>query len=94
MKAWAITVDGFDAMVACGTSRGKAVAATWRSAQAAGYTSVTWAKIKATRWAAMDGWARRQLTAIVQSVAMAEEDNRRHERNAMTVSAYRLSGHA
>ena len=60
MIAFFIVVDGFDDMVACAATVGKARYLAWRGAQEAGYKSVTFPRIRTARAPALDAWASKQ----------------------------------
>lgn len=77
MMAFAITVDGFDPMVAAAESRAKATFDVFRSAQDAGYTSVTFSRIKARRMPALDGWAAEQKKPRLTALNQAEHEARK-----------------
>ena len=60
MIAFLIVVDGFDDMAACAETAPKARYLAWRSAQEAGYSSVTFARIRSARLPRLDAWATKQ----------------------------------
>lgn len=74
MKAWAITVDGFDPMVAAAVSRSKASFLAFRQAREAGYSSVTFARIRASRCERLDAWATAQDKPKLTAMSQAEWD--------------------
>lgn len=60
MLAFLIVVDGFGDMVACADTMPKARYVAWRAAQEAGYTSVTFQRIRSRRAPQLDTWAAKQ----------------------------------
>lgn len=74
MKAWAIDVDGFDPMVAAADSRSKAAFLAFRQAKEAGYSSVTFARIKARRCERLDAWATTQEKPRMTAMNQAESE--------------------
>lgn len=74
MKAWALDVDGFDPMVAAADTRSKARFLAFRGAQEAGYTSVTFARIRVARYERLDGWAAKQEKPRLSSMNQAEHE--------------------
>jgi hypothetical protein len=74
MRAWAIDVDGFDSMVAAALTRSKAVFLAFQGAKEAGYSSVTFARIRARRCERLDGWAAKQEKPKLTSMRQADWD--------------------
>jgi hypothetical protein len=60
LLAFLIVVDGFGDMVASAATAAKARYVAWRAAQEAGYSSVTFARIRSRRWPDLDTWAAKQ----------------------------------
>jgi hypothetical protein len=60
VKAFHLTVDGFDPMVACADTLPKARYVAFKAAQESGYTSVTFARISGRHAPEFDAWAAKQ----------------------------------
>ena len=73
MIAFHIDVDGFDPMIAAADTAPKARYLAWKSAQDAGYTSVTFARIRSSRrdMERFDEWAARQEKPCLVARAQA-----------------------
>ena len=76
MMAFAITVDGFDPMAVAADSRSKATFLAFRSAREAGYSSVTFARIKTSRCKRLDSWDSKQEKPRLTSFSAAEWEAR------------------
>lgn len=72
MKAWAVNVSGFDLMAAAAESRSKAAFLAFRGAREAGYSSVTFDRIRASRCERLDTWAAKQEKPTLRAMSQAE----------------------
>jgi hypothetical protein len=72
VKAFSINVDGFDPMAVAAESRSKATFIAFRGAQEAGYTSVTFARIRTHRCERLDAWAAKQEKPRLAAMNQAE----------------------
>jgi hypothetical protein len=70
--AFLIIIDGFGDMVACAATEAKARYVAWRSAQEAGYSSVTFGRIRSRRWPQLDRWAENQEKPAIAAREQAE----------------------
>ncbi len=80
MRAFAIDVDGFDPMVAAADTRSKAAFLAFQGAREAGYSSVTFARIRARRCERLDAWAATQEKPRLTAMTQAETDLSRLDR--------------
>jgi hypothetical protein len=76
LVAFLIVVDGFGDMVACAATAAKARYVAWRAAQEAGYSSVTFQRIRSRRWPDLDTWAAKQERPKITAREQAQWDAR------------------
>lgn len=76
LKAFLIVVDGFGDMVACAATMPKARYVAWRAAQEAGYSSVTFQRIRSRPLPDLDGWAAKQEKPRITDRSQAQWEAR------------------